>query len=74
VSRPDVYTIERYDASQLRGEDVRASGGAGLLYDSLRRRVGTNVVARQPRNIVEIVQTDHFEICCFGSTARYRRP
>lgn len=62
VSRPDVYASERYDAPQKLGEDVRASGGAGLLYDSLRRRVGTNVVAYRPRNIVEIVQTDHFEI------------
>jgi hypothetical protein len=62
VSRPDVYASERYDAPQKLGEDVRASGGAGLLYDSLRRRVGTDVVAHRPRNIVEIVQTDHFEI------------
>jgi hypothetical protein len=57
-----VYASERYDASQKLGEDVRASGGAGLLYDSLRRRTGSNVVAHRPRNIVDIVQTDHFEI------------
>lgn len=52
----------RYDASQKFGEEVRASGGAGLLYDSLRRRTGVNVVAHRPRNITDIVQTDHFEI------------
>jgi hypothetical protein len=62
VTRSDVYASERYDASQKLGEDVRASGGAGLLYDSLRRRAGSNVVAHRPRNIVDIVQTDHFEI------------
>jgi hypothetical protein len=62
LARPDVYTSERYDASQKLGEDIRASGGAGLLYDSLRRRTGINVVAHRPRNIVDIVQTDHFEI------------
>ena len=62
LARPDVYASERYDASQKLGEDTRASGGAGLLYDSLRRRAGINVVAHRPRNIVDIVQADHFEI------------
>jgi hypothetical protein len=62
VTRPDVYASDRYDASQKLGEDVRASGGAGLLYDSLRHRAGSNVVAHRPRNVVDIVQTDHFEI------------
>jgi hypothetical protein len=62
LARPDVYASERYDASQKLGEDIRASGGAGLLYDSLRRRTGINVVAHRPRNIVDIVQTNHFEI------------
>jgi hypothetical protein len=62
LTRADVYASERYDASQKLGEDVRASGGAGLLYNSLRRRTGINVVAHRPRNIVDIVQTDHFEI------------
>jgi hypothetical protein len=61
-TRPDVYASDRYDAAQKLGEEVRASGGAGLLYDSLRRRTGNNVVAHRPRNITEIVQTDHFEI------------
>jgi RES domain len=60
--RPDVYASDRYDASQKFGEEVRASGGAGLLYDSLRRRTSVNVVAHRPRNITDVVQTDHFEI------------
>lgn len=62
LTRPDVYASDRYDASQKLGQDIRASGGAGLLYDSLRRRTGINVVAHRPRNIVDIVHTDHFEI------------
>ena len=62
LARPDVYASERYDASQKLGEDIRTSGGVGLVYDSLRRRTGINVVAHRPRNIVDIVQTDHFEI------------
>jgi hypothetical protein len=40
--RPDIYASDRYGASQKFGEEVRASGDAGLLYDSLRRgRVST---------------------------------
>ena len=62
LTRPDVYASEHYDASQKLGEDIRKSGGAGLIYDSLRRRTGVNVVAHRPRNILDIVQTDHFEI------------
>ena len=68
VTRPDVYASERYDASQKLGEDVRALGGAGLLYDSLRRRAGSNVVAHRPRNIIDIVQTDHFEITVLATS------
>jgi hypothetical protein len=66
---PDVYASERYDASQKLGEKVRASGGAGLWYESLRRRDGSNVVAHRPRNITDIVQADHFEITV-SATAR----
>jgi hypothetical protein len=62
MTRPDVYASERYDASQKLGEEVRASGGAGLIYDSPRRQAGVNVAAHRPRNITDIVQTDHFEI------------
>ena len=62
ATRTEVYASDRYHASQTFGEEVRASGGAGLLYDSLRRRTGVNVVAHRPRNITDIVQTDHFEI------------
>lgn len=59
---PAAYASDRYDASQKLGEDQRASGGAGILYDSLRRRTGTNVVAFRTRNVTEVVQADHFEI------------
>jgi hypothetical protein len=62
ATRSDVYASERYDASQKLGEQVRSSGGAGLIYHSLRRQTAVNVVAHRPRNITDIVQTDHFEI------------
>ena len=59
---PEVYASDRYDASQKFGEDVRSSGGAGILYTSLRRKSGINVVAFRTRNITDVVQEDHFEI------------
>jgi hypothetical protein len=62
AARADIYASDRYDASQKLGEEVRASGSAGLIYDSLRRRTGVNVVAHRPRHVTEIMQTDHFEI------------
>jgi hypothetical protein len=65
--RPDVYASDRYDASQKLGEEVRASGGAGLLYDSLRSRSGVHV-AHRPRNITDIVQTNHFEISVLATS------
>jgi hypothetical protein len=71
---PEVYASDRYDASQKLGEDVRASGGAGLLYDGLRRQTGVYVVAHRPRNITDIVQTDHFRNYCPGNVADDRRP
>jgi len=68
VTRSDVYASERYEASQKLGEEVRSSGGAGLIYDSLRRQTGVNVVAHRPRNIIDIVQTDHFEITVMATS------
>jgi hypothetical protein len=66
--RSDVYSSERYDASQQLGETIRASGGAGLLYDSVRHNRRINVVAHRPLNITEIVQTDHFEIVVWAAS------
>jgi hypothetical protein len=68
ATRPDIYDSERYAASQTLGEEVRTSGGAGLIYDSLRKRGGVNVVAHRPRNIEGIVQADHFEISVLAAS------
>ena len=62
AARPDLYSGTSYQASQIFGEGVRAAGDDGLVYDSLRFADGINVVAYRPRNITEILQTDHFEI------------
>jgi hypothetical protein len=68
ATRSDVYASNRYGASQKFGEEVRASGGAGLLYDSPRRRTGVYVIAHRPHNITDIVQTDHFEITVLATS------
>lgn len=62
ASRPEIYASESYAASQRFGEQIRTSGGAGVIYDSVRFIGGTNVVAHRPRNITDIMQTDHYEI------------
>lgn len=75
AARPDIYASGSYAASQRLGEAVRASGGAGILYDSLRHAGGVNAVAHRPRNILDVAQTDHFEIVASaaGRTIAMRR-
>ncbi|MDK4735976.1 RES family NAD+ phosphorylase [Rhizobium sp. CNPSo 3490] len=68
--RPDIYDGTSYAASQVLGEQVRASGGAGILYDSVRLSGGVNVAAHRPRNIRDVVQADHFEITVFAAERR----
>lgn len=67
---PDVYASDSHAASQAFGEAVRASGGAGILYDSVRHAGGVNVVAHRPRNVLDVVQADHFEITARAASRR----
>ena len=62
ATRPDAYHPTSYAASQVFGETVRASGTAGILFDSLRHAGGLCVVAYRPRYITAVVQAGHFEI------------
>ncbi|MGO8504267.1 RES family NAD+ phosphorylase [Rhizobium leguminosarum] len=68
--RPDVYDGTSYAASQILGEEVRSSGGAGILYDSVRLKGGVAIVAHRPRNIQGVVQADHFEITVSATDRR----
>ncbi|MBB3643917.1 hypothetical protein FHX14_000076 [Rhizobium sp. BK619] len=70
ILRPDVYDGVSYAASQLLGEEVRSSGGAGILYDSVRLRGGVNIAAHRPRNIRDVLQAEHFEITVFAADRR----
>lgn len=58
----DVYTPDSYAAGQALGENARASGEAGIVYDSVRHRGGVNAVAYRPTNVVDVVQAEHFDI------------
>ncbi|NGM51835.1 RES family NAD+ phosphorylase [Caulobacter sp. 602-2] len=62
ASRPGVYASDDYTAGQVLGEAVRASGGAGILFDSLRHAGGVNVAAHRPRNVQDVTQGDHYEL------------
>lgn len=61
-TRPELYEPDGYGASQVFGEGIRAEGGAGIVYDSLRHRGGVNAVAFLPRNVLDVTVGSHFEI------------
>jgi hypothetical protein len=61
-AQPGLYAPDSYAASQPFGEDVRASGGDGIVYDSVRHLGGVNVVAYRPRNVLDVLQAGHYEI------------
>ena len=61
-SRPEVYDPRGYTASQVFGEAIRAAGGGGIVWDSLRHVGGVCAVSFRPRAVLDIVQTDHVEI------------
>ena len=70
AARPDVYASDDYAAGQGLGEAVRASGGAGVLFDSLRHAGGINVVAHRPRNVQDVTQGDHYELTVSAASRR----
>jgi hypothetical protein len=67
---PELSASDNYAASQRLGEDVRARGDAGIIYDSIRHLGGTNVVAYHPRNVNDVVEADHFEITVEAASSR----
>jgi hypothetical protein len=66
--RADLYAPDSYAASQPWGESVRADGGAGILFDSIRHVGGVNVVAYRPRAILDVLQADHWELSVEAAT------
>jgi hypothetical protein len=62
ATRPELYKVDSYTASETFGEAIRASGGDGIIYDSVRYVGGTNVVALRPKNIRDVLMGTHYEI------------
>ena len=54
--KPELYDPADWSQSQRFGEAMRAAGHAGIVYDSVRHRGGTNAVAYDPR-LIENVMT-----------------
>lgn len=61
-SRAELYDPQSYAAGQVFGEKVRADGGDGLLFASVRHAGGVDVVAYRPSKVMNVVQTDHYEL------------
>jgi hypothetical protein len=70
--RADLYDPGDYAAGQAFGEAVRASGGAGIVYDSVRHAGGVSVVAYRPRLVQAVNQAGHFEILVRAGEKRVR--
>ena len=65
-----VYAPDSYAAGQVLGEQLRAAGRPGIMYDSVRHAGGVNVAVHRPRNVVDVVQADHFEITVSATDRR----
>ncbi|ENT02345.1 hypothetical protein C038_03179 [Brucella sp. 63/311] len=66
----DIYDHTSYAASQRFGEEMRATGETGILFDSPRHEGGINPVAFRPSRILEVTQADHYEITVEASSRR----
>lgn len=69
AERSALYDGTDYAASQAFGEAERASGGDGLVYDSLRHSGGTNVVAYRPSKVLDVVQAEHLDVSVSANVA-----
>ena len=70
VDRADLYDRRSFDQSQIFGEEQRAAGRDGIIYDSLRHSGGVNVVCFFPTKVLDVEQRDHFEIQVFADPNR----
>jgi RES domain-containing protein len=60
-SDPDLYDPESYAASQPFGEALRHAVANGIVYMSVRRPSGTNLVVYRPSLLPPIIQGNHFD-------------
>jgi RES domain-containing protein len=57
----DLYDPESYAASQPFGEALRRAGANGIVYASVRRPSGTNLVVYRPSLLPPVIEGDHFD-------------
>ncbi|MHC8509474.1 MAG: RES family NAD+ phosphorylase [Rhodospirillales bacterium] len=57
-----LYDPASYAASRPWGEAVRAEGGAGIVYDSVRMAGGTNFVCYRPPLVRGVEQAGHWRL------------
>lgn len=67
---PAAYRPDDHAGGQRLGEALRAAGGDGLLYDSLRHAGGTNVVAYRPSQVLQVTQAEHWEVTVEAASPR----
>jgi hypothetical protein len=60
--RADLHDPLSYAAGQAYGEALRARGGTGILYRSVRHAGGQNAVCFRPSAVTAVMQADHYEI------------
>jgi hypothetical protein len=66
---PELYDPESYAASQPFGEALRRAEANGIVYGSVRRPTGTNLVVYRPSLLPPVLQGDHFDYRWTGSPA-----
>ena len=66
---PELYDSESYASSQPFGEALRRAATNGIVYTSVRRPAGTNLVVYRPSLLPPILQGDHFDYRWTGSPA-----
>ena len=59
---PALYDGQNYAAGQTFGEQQRAAGENGILYDSLRFTGGVAVCAYRPSKVLDVVQAQHVSV------------
>jgi hypothetical protein len=68
--RPEVYDPRHLGPAQSLGESVRASDHAGIIWESLRHVGGVCVVSFRPTQVLDVTQTDHFELTVTAAASR----
>ena len=65
--RSELYDPDGYAASQVFGETLRREGANGIVYQSVRRPGGTNLVLYRPLLLPPVTEGAHFDYRWTGS-------